>query len=291
MSTKYGKSASAVFHSDCTSPVPLTKHAAFLQGISCLFHGLPGTGKTMAAECLGFEMGKPIKFVNCAELVNKYIGETGKNIEKVRPRAEWWLHVPGYLTGKGLETMCPVCTLYSGLRSQEETERLCGGLVRNVPVHTCIACLENGLETVSSRSFGGEVATWAAGPVRQSEGLVGHLASLAISPLCFLHASEEARSCPRSFFLSLSRLPHQSSLNPSTLEGPGGCQKSERTAALPLIEGPICVWPPTPPGCSLDFQILRGSAVAFSGLKVSTGLRFPHFSDPNSGGFCQRTRF
>lgn len=63
--------------------LPKSTFPAPPQGISCLFHGVPGTGKTMAAECLGFEMGKPIKFVNCAELVNKYVGETGKNIEKV----------------------------------------------------------------------------------------------------------------------------------------------------------------------------------------------------------------
>jgi hypothetical protein len=69
----------------------------------------------MAAECLGFEMGKPIKFVNCAELVNKYIGETGKNIEKVRPPTEWCLHVSGFLAGEGLETMCHVYRLHTAV--------------------------------------------------------------------------------------------------------------------------------------------------------------------------------
>jgi cation transport regulator ChaC len=30
-----------------------------------------------------FETGKPLKVINCAELVSKYVGETGKNIEYV----------------------------------------------------------------------------------------------------------------------------------------------------------------------------------------------------------------
>ena len=31
------------------------------QGITVLFHGQPGTGKTLAAEALGYEVGKPLK--------------------------------------------------------------------------------------------------------------------------------------------------------------------------------------------------------------------------------------
>ena len=40
-------------------------------------------GKTLAAEVVGFETGKPLKVINCAELVSKYVGETGKNIEMI----------------------------------------------------------------------------------------------------------------------------------------------------------------------------------------------------------------
>jgi len=53
------------------------------QGTSCLFYGPPGTGKTLAAKAIGFETGKPLKIVNCAELVSKWVGETGKNIEAI----------------------------------------------------------------------------------------------------------------------------------------------------------------------------------------------------------------
>lgn len=53
------------------------------QGTTALFYGLPGVGKTLAAEAVGFETGKPLKVINCAELVSKYVGETAKNIEYV----------------------------------------------------------------------------------------------------------------------------------------------------------------------------------------------------------------
>jgi len=58
------------------------------QGISALFHGDPGTGKTMAAEAIGFDVGRPLMVVNCAQLMDKYVGESAKNIEKVFAEAK-----------------------------------------------------------------------------------------------------------------------------------------------------------------------------------------------------------
>eukprot|EP01137_Pigoraptor_chileana_P029176 Opistho-2@14032 len=58
------------------------------QGTTVLLHGPPGVGKTVAAEAIGFETGKPLKIVNYAELVSKYVGDTGKNIEKVFSEAK-----------------------------------------------------------------------------------------------------------------------------------------------------------------------------------------------------------
>ena len=52
-------------------------------GISVLFHGVSGTGKTMAAETIGFDLGRPLLVVNVAELVSKWVGETGKNITQI----------------------------------------------------------------------------------------------------------------------------------------------------------------------------------------------------------------
>ena len=31
------------------------------KGLTCLFHGVPGTGKSLAAEAVGYEVGKPLK--------------------------------------------------------------------------------------------------------------------------------------------------------------------------------------------------------------------------------------
>lgn len=49
-------------------------------GSACLFHGRPGTGKTFAAEVIACEMGRVLMRVNMAEVISKYIGETGKNL-------------------------------------------------------------------------------------------------------------------------------------------------------------------------------------------------------------------
>jgi len=53
------------------------------KGIAALFHGVPGTGKTMAAEAIGYDLGKPLKVVNCAQLLSKWVGESQKNIDAV----------------------------------------------------------------------------------------------------------------------------------------------------------------------------------------------------------------
>eukprot|EP01006_Ploeotia_vitrea_P029076 TRINITY_DN61676_c0_g1_i1.p1 TRINITY_DN61676_c0_g1~~TRINITY_DN61676_c0_g1_i1.p1 ORF type:complete len:1039 (+),score=112.61 TRINITY_DN61676_c0_g1_i1:442-3117(+) len=53
------------------------------QGITVLFSGPPGTGKTLAASAIGFEVGQPLKVVNSSQLIDKWVGETSKNIEKV----------------------------------------------------------------------------------------------------------------------------------------------------------------------------------------------------------------
>ena len=45
-------------------------------------------GKTLAAEALGYETGKPLKIVNVAELQSKWVGETGKNIETLFKEAK-----------------------------------------------------------------------------------------------------------------------------------------------------------------------------------------------------------
>jgi hypothetical protein len=57
-------------------------------GISALFYGDSGTGKSLAAEVLAAELGVDLIRVDLATVVNKYIGETEKNIARIFDLAE-----------------------------------------------------------------------------------------------------------------------------------------------------------------------------------------------------------
>jgi len=58
------------------------------RGITALFSGSPGTGKTLAAHVVAAELGLDIMRVDLAAIVDKYIGETQKNLERVFHQAE-----------------------------------------------------------------------------------------------------------------------------------------------------------------------------------------------------------
>jgi hypothetical protein len=57
-------------------------------GISTLFWGDSGTGKTLAAEVLANTLGLPLYRIDLSAVVSKYIGETEKNLRKVFDCAE-----------------------------------------------------------------------------------------------------------------------------------------------------------------------------------------------------------
>jgi SpoVK/Ycf46/Vps4 family AAA+-type ATPase len=57
-------------------------------GITVLFAGPPGTGKTMAAEVIAKDLGLDVYKIDLSNLVSKYIGETEKNLEKVFSEAQ-----------------------------------------------------------------------------------------------------------------------------------------------------------------------------------------------------------
>ena len=52
-------------------------------GISTLFAGASGTGKTMAAEVIASAVGLPLFRIDLSQVVNKYIGETEKNLRRL----------------------------------------------------------------------------------------------------------------------------------------------------------------------------------------------------------------
>ncbi|MGZ5901877.1 MAG: ATP-binding protein [Reyranella sp.] len=57
-------------------------------GISALFAGPPGTGKTMAAQVLAGDLNLALYRIDLSALVSQYIGETEKNLRGVFEAAE-----------------------------------------------------------------------------------------------------------------------------------------------------------------------------------------------------------
>jgi hypothetical protein len=58
------------------------------RGVRTLFTGASGTGKTLAARILGAALDLDVYRVDLAAVINKYIGETEKNLHRVLSRAE-----------------------------------------------------------------------------------------------------------------------------------------------------------------------------------------------------------
>lgn len=56
-------------------------------GVSVLFAGPPGTGKTMAAQVLAKELHMELYKIDLSRLIDKYVGETEKNIKAVFDQA------------------------------------------------------------------------------------------------------------------------------------------------------------------------------------------------------------
>lgn len=62
--------------------------SAFGLGISALFAGVSGTGKTLAARVMASELDLDIYHIDLSAIVSKYIGETEKNLEQIFSTAE-----------------------------------------------------------------------------------------------------------------------------------------------------------------------------------------------------------
>jgi hypothetical protein len=58
------------------------------RGITALFAGDSGTGKTMSAEVVAGDLGLDLYTVNLATVVDKYVGETEKNLERIFVEAD-----------------------------------------------------------------------------------------------------------------------------------------------------------------------------------------------------------
>jgi len=58
------------------------------KGLVVLLSGDPGTGKTLAAEVIGAELGLHLYRVNPAKVVSKFVGETEKNLNEILAQAK-----------------------------------------------------------------------------------------------------------------------------------------------------------------------------------------------------------
>ncbi len=58
------------------------------RGVVALFAGVSGTGKTMSAEVLAADLSMDLYTVNLATVVDKYVGETEKNLERIFAAAD-----------------------------------------------------------------------------------------------------------------------------------------------------------------------------------------------------------
>lgn len=61
---------------------------AYGRNVSALFVGPPGTGKTMAVHVLSHMLDLPLYRIDLSQVVDKYIGETEKRLEKIFDTAE-----------------------------------------------------------------------------------------------------------------------------------------------------------------------------------------------------------
>lgn len=58
------------------------------KGGLCFFTGPSGTGKTLAAETLASDLGRPLQRVKLNEVVGRHIGETEKNVKRLLDQAQ-----------------------------------------------------------------------------------------------------------------------------------------------------------------------------------------------------------
>lgn len=57
------------------------------KGVSMIFSGPPGTGKTMAAQVVALELGIELYKIDLTAVVSKYVGETEKNLNEIFEQA------------------------------------------------------------------------------------------------------------------------------------------------------------------------------------------------------------
>lgn len=81
--TQLGEMQAAIRHRSAALNEGFAQKVGYGTGISALFYGESGTGKSMAAEVLAGGLGVDLIRVDLSTVVNKYIGETEKNLARI----------------------------------------------------------------------------------------------------------------------------------------------------------------------------------------------------------------
>lgn len=64
------------------------KKLAYGKGLSMLYAGPPGTGKTMSAQVVANDLGMELYKIDLSQVISKYIGETEKNLHEIFREAQ-----------------------------------------------------------------------------------------------------------------------------------------------------------------------------------------------------------
>jgi hypothetical protein len=64
------------------------RHLGLSRGVSALFSGEPGTGKTMAASVVASELGLELIRIDLSSVMSKFVGETEKNLARIFDEAQ-----------------------------------------------------------------------------------------------------------------------------------------------------------------------------------------------------------
>lgn len=80
--------AHARFRSQVFDAWGFRRKMSYGRGLSCLFSGPPGTGKTMVAAVLAKALGRELYRVDLSRVASKWVGETEKNLARVFDEAE-----------------------------------------------------------------------------------------------------------------------------------------------------------------------------------------------------------
>ena len=59
------------------------RHLGISRGVSALYSGEPGTGKTMAASVIASELGLELIRIDLSQVISKWVGETEKNLGRI----------------------------------------------------------------------------------------------------------------------------------------------------------------------------------------------------------------